>query len=1226
MSRTNSCSLANVRGLPMPTNGVLRQVPRALGLAALAMILLGGPSAARAGIVIQDGLQQSPLIGPAPATATDVVLSGSEPFTVTPGASVLVVQYGEFAQNLGTVQANPVIQWNGQTLTLGSLAVTNTQTYNYSEVYYLYNPTPGSGSITLSGSGRSAAFGAFTLAGVNTGILPTALGAYAASPSLTLSNTTVQGSFAAIAESARLGASNSFFLGSTSGTATQPWNLWDTSAAEFGGGIVSGLAGGSTTITETASGVSGARNAMAVAVFQPLGPLTWTGTTNNSWDASAVNWKSSGLGSVYSNGLDVFFPNSAANTNIVITGTGVSPSSVTFTNNATPYSFSGGAISGLATVALSGTGKVTFLNANSYTGATTISAGTLQLGNGAAGNDGALATSGINNNANLVYAPNLPQTAGYAITGSGGLSLVGPGSLTLAASNSYSGPTNVSNGTLAMGVANALPFGAGRGNVALAASATLDLAGNSLAVNGLSSTGAVNNSGPAAVTLTAGYNDQNGQLYGVVQNTGGSLALYKTGVGTLILANSNNTYAGGTTLGSGVLNVAADGALGAANGAVTYTTSAGTLQAAANLALNSARGIAVNGSGATIDTQTNAMSIAGIVSGSGALTKIGGGTLTLSGTNTYSGGTTVNAGIVQAGNNSALGAGIAALAVNGGEFDVHGYSVNVGQLSGTGTIDDLAGSGVLTVGNGDASSTFAGIVRNTSGQLALNKTGSGTFGLNGNVTLAGAATLSGGALNQAGGWLRPATVVVDGGAYNLSGGAVSAPTEYLGYSGIGSFTQSGGTHALSSYLYLGYQAGSSGTYNFNSGLLTSAWESVGYSGSGSFAQTGGTHAISGYFFLGSNSDPLLGTQSSGSYSLSAGSLSASYEIVGALGSGNFTQSGGTHAVSTEMAVGWLAGGSGTYGLSGGGLSAPIAYLGYSGSGAFTQSGGTVALSSLVLAQSPAASGTYNLNGGLLVLSASGLTSGPGAATFNFGGGTFQAGSSFTTSVPIVLSAAGSNAVFDTMNNSLTLAGPLSGPGGLQKIGSGALSLTSSSTYTGATTINQGTLAVNGALASPVTVNCGGVLSGTGSLSSVTVNIGGQFAPSNSPDAMCACGCLSLGAGAMMDYELDTPSSSDEVLMPSGQLVLDGQQFCDFNFTPLAGFGMGTYTLIDAAAITGSLGPSTSGAIDGHAATLAVQGNNELVLTVVPEPSTLTLLIIAAGGLAACRRRRKIQNA
>ena len=158
------------------------------------------------------------------------------------------------------------------------------------------------------------------------------------------------------------------------------------------------------------------------------------------------------------------------------------------------------------------------------------------------------------------------------------------------------------------------------------------------------------------------------------------------------------------------------------------------------------------------------IALGGNIGGTGfGLVKAGTGTLILSGTNTYSGGTTINAGIVQAGNNSALGASSAALAVNGGEFDVHGYSVNVGQLSGTGTIDNLNGSGALTVGNGDASSTFTGTMQNTSGQLALNKTGSGTFGLDGIVVLAGTATVSGGVLSQSGGLLQPAAVVVDGG-------------------------------------------------------------------------------------------------------------------------------------------------------------------------------------------------------------------------------------------------------------------------------------------------------------------------------------------------------------------------------------------------------------------------------------------------------------------------------
>ena len=105
----------------------------------------------------------------------------------------------------------------------------------------------------------------------------------------------------------------------------------------------------------------------------------------------------------------------------------------------------------------------------------------------------------------------------------------------------------------------------------------------------------------------------------------------------------------------------------------------------------------------------------------------------------------------------------------------------------------------------------------------------------------------------------------------------------------------------------------------------------------------------------------------------------------------------------------------------------------------------------------------------------------------------------------------------------------------------------------------------------------------------------------------------LLAGAKMDYELDTPLDSDEVLMSAGLLALNGQQFSDFNFTPLANFVPGSFTLIDAGSISGVLGTSKSGTIAGHSATLAVQGN-DLVLNVVPEPSTLALLVAGAVGV------------
>jgi fibronectin-binding autotransporter adhesin len=198
---------------------------------------------------------------------------------------------------------------------------------------------------------------------------------------------------------------------------------------------------------------------------------------------------------------------------------------------------------------------------------------------------------------------------------------------------------------------------------------------------------------------------------------------------------------------------------------------------------------------------------------------------------------------------------------------------------------------------------------------------------------------------------------------------------------------------------------------------------------------------------------------------------------------------------------------------------------------------------------------------------------------------------------------------------------LTGPGSLSKIGSGTLVLAGSNTYAGPTTIKQGTLVVNGSLISQVTVNSGGTLGGTGSLASVTVNAGGHLAPGNSPGTLTLTGSLSLLSGSVMDYELGSPTTSDQIWMPTGQLVLSGQQFSDFNFTPPAGLSPGSYTLINAGSISGNLGTNLDGTIAGLPATLAINGN-DLVLNVVPEPGTVTLLLASAASLYAYRRRQK----
>ena len=209
---------------------------------------------------------------------------------------------------------------------------------------------------------------------------------------------------------------------------------------------------------------------------------------------------------------------------------------------------------------------------------------------------------------------------------------------------------------------------------------------------------------------------------------------------------------------------------------------------------------------------------------------------------------------------------------------------------------------------------------------------------------------------------------------------------------------------------------------------------------------------------------------------------------------------------------------------------------------------------------------------------------------------------------------GANRQVTVSSNTLTVGGPIGGNYSLTKAGSGVLELSGSNTFTGATTVSAGKLLVDGWLTnSAVSVNSGGTLGGTGSLANVTVNAGGHLAPGDLLGVMHLSGSLTLLANAVMDYDLDTPSTSDEVLMPTGQLILSNQRFADFHFTWSANFGPGTYDLINFRSSSGSLGTNTSGTIDGLPATLSIDPvQHDLVLTVTPEPSTLTLL--AAGAL------------
>ncbi len=232
-----------------------------------------------------------------------------------------------------------------------------------------------------------------------------------------------------------------------------------------------------------------------------------------------------------------------------------------------------------------GPGILTLTGSNTYVGATTISAGTLQIGTGGQLNTAGLIT--VNSNATLAFSGSDTPTQGTnfsssSITGAGGLSMVGTGGLlTLTATNTYNGPTTVTAGTLAVN-------GALTQTSTISVGTTGTLAGSGL-IGGTTT--------PTTLTGNAAINLSGGTIGGPLNVTGGNW----TGFGTVsgLVTSSSNVFA---------------------------VASGGSLNAAGNMLVNSGGLLTVAGSGS--------LNVAGnmLVAGGGTLTGLGaisGGTVTL---------------------------------------------------------------------------------------------------------------------------------------------------------------------------------------------------------------------------------------------------------------------------------------------------------------------------------------------------------------------------------------------------------------------------------------------------------------------------------------------------------------------------------------------------------------------------------------------------------------------
>ena len=365
---------------------------------------------------------------------------------------------------------------------------------------------------------------------------------------------------------------------------------------------------------------------------------------------------------------------------------------------------------------------------------------------------------------------------------------------------------------------------------------------------------------------------------------------------------------------------------------------------------------------------------------------------------------------------------------------------NGGSVSGGFTLGRYGGNGFLNVANGgsitgglgiyNGTVTFSGGGYGNATTTHVEPTGIITFGPGGGTLTTGTlraspAQLSGMGTINCRGLVSDVDLVFDashGLVQTLPGFGdiavtldVSNPSNAgdlgAGYLGNGSLTIKDGYVMNCFEAFIGYHPGSNGTVTVDG--PGSAWCSVypssiqvGRCGNGTLNVVNGGSVSGG---LGSGLDVGSEMGSTGLVNLIDGSVSGWLRIAHPGSSGTVNQSGGVFAVTSSSGLNFRGG-----------------------------------------------SGTYNLTGGRLILKS--LSSDSAATTaFNFGGGTMQASGSFTTTVPMTLTGAGGDATVDTAGYAVTFSSPLSGPGGLNKIGDNTLTLSAANAYAGNTTVSAGTL-------------------------------------------------------------------------------------------------------------------------------------------------------------------------
>ncbi|MEY2495804.1 MAG: hypothetical protein QOJ45_2296 [Verrucomicrobiota bacterium] len=705
-------------------------------------------------------------------------------------------------------------------------------------------------------------------------------------------------------------------------------------------------------------------------------------------------------------------------------------------------------------------------------------------------------------------------------------------------------------------------------------------------------------------------------ISGVIKTPGpaaGHITLTGAGTGALVLTG-NNTYTGGTTIAAGTIQINSATSLGNQSG--TATIGNGIVQATANI--TTTRNFQLSDANSRISVDAGrTFTISGLLSDgatAGTLNKIGTGDLILSGNNTYTGGTTINAGTIRAGSTTAIGpAASAALAFGSGstgKFQLFGFDTTVVGFNSNATVgtpvveNGAAGTATLTV-DGTGINTFAGVLRDgTTGILALTKSGNGTLTLKGTNTYTGDTQINGGDLRFD------------------SGGTVSGSIIRLG-------DTSGSNYAV---LSLGFVSGNNlgSTLEVRTGSSgTKVLRSL--DGAGTNTYSGGITLNTGLTLEATTNGTLL--LEGGSVNLQSNTLTIDSQVVNAPDGPNGADADASRGT---VRINEVVSGSGGSVVKDGSGTLILQGISNTYTGGTTIKGGTLGIygdGGLGTAPDTAADNIF--------FAASAASNPTATRILQSTNGDVTLGATRNINI-----AAGVTGTFDSNSNTFIIGGVINGTGNLTKIGAGTLTLNGNNTYAGITTVSAGTLLVNGnqsAAIGAVTVsNSGTTLGGNGTIGgTVTVNSGANLSPGNSPGILNT-GSLTLNSGSNYLVELNNPTAGtgyDQTVVTGSVSLLNLSATTLPNLVLTIG---GTFVVgdkffvilndsVDPVVGTFAQGATvTSGSytflIDYFADSVSgnLVGGNDILLevTAVPEPSTWIGGALALGAIGLMTRNSR----